>query len=123
MFSTGTVVVDEDFLKQQAMLEELNRQIEAQKQELATMSAEVASTASQEMMIPGLGEPVIPGLGEPSTSSTSGWTSIDTRVTPSTDPPFDHSAKAAPASLNNLNISNLQVCIVRKIKQLLNELT
>lgn len=103
------MVVDEELLKQQAMLEELNRQIEAQKQELATMSAEVASTTSSEMMIPGLGEPVIPGLGEPSTSSTSGWTSIDTRVTPSTDPPFDHSAKAAPASLNNLNISNLQV--------------
>jgi hypothetical protein len=89
------VVVDEELLKQQAMLEELNRQIEAQKKELATMSAEVASTTSSEIMIPGLGEPVIPGLGEPSTSSTSGWASIDTRVTPFTDPPFDHSAKAA----------------------------
>lgn len=89
------MVVDEELLKQQAMLEELNRQIEAQKKELATMSAEVASTTSSEMMIPGLGEPVIPGLGEPSTSSTSGWASIDTRVTPFTDPPFDHSAKAA----------------------------
>ena len=61
-------------------------------------------------MIPGLGEPVIRGLGEPSTSA--GPWATDTRVTPHTDPPFDHTAKAAaaaPASLNNLNIRNLQV--------------
>lgn len=107
--SWQTVIGDDELLKQQAMLEELNRQIEAQKQELASMSAEVAATTPPEMMIPGLGEPVIPGLGEPSTSSTAAWTSVDTRVTPSTDPPFDHSAKPAPASINNLNISNLQV--------------
>lgn len=105
------VIGDDELLKQQAMLEELNRQIEAQKQELASMSAEVAATTPPEMMIPGLGEPVIPGLGEPSTSSTAAWTSVDTRVTPSTDPPFDHSAKPAPASINNLNISNLQEII------------
>lgn len=96
------------------MLEELTRQIEAQKQELASMSAEVASTTSPEVMIPGLGEPVIPGLGEPSTSATSttttGWASNNTRVTPSTDPPFEHPAKAKSAALD-LNLSNLQVLL------------
>ena len=69
------------------------------------MSAGVTSS-HPEVMIPGLGEPVIPGLGEPSTSAGP-WAS-DTKFTPHTDPPFDHTA-AAPASLNNLNISNLQV--------------
>ena len=97
--------VEDGLLEQQAMLEDLNRRIEAEKQELAAMSAGVTSS-HPEVMIPGLGEPVIPGLGEPSTSAGP-WAS-DTRVTPHTDPPFDHTA-AAPASLNNLNISNLQV--------------
>lgn len=113
-----TVVVDEKLLKHQAMLEDLNRQIEAEKQELASLSTEVTTTKSPEVMIPGLGEPVIPGLGEPSTSSTTGWTNTNTRVTPMSDPPFDHSAKATPSSALNLNLSNLQVLIVVSIIRL-----
>lgn len=106
-----SVVVDEKLLKHQAMLEDLNRQIEAEKQELASLSTEVASSTSPEVMIPGLGEPVIPGLGEPSTSTTTGWASTDTRVTPMSDPPFDHSVKTTPTDALNLNLSNLQVII------------
>lgn len=94
------------------MLEELNRQIEEQKQELASMSAEVAGSET-DVLIPGLGEPVIPGLDGPSSSSNAvtTWSSsekgVGTRVTPSSDPPFDHSASANPTL--NLNLSNLQV--------------
>ncbi len=95
------------------MLEELNRQIEEQKQELASMSAEVVGSSETDVLIPGLGEPAIPGLDGPSSSSNAvtSWPSsekgIGTRVTPSSDPPFDHSANANPTL--NLNLSNLQV--------------
>ena len=107
------LVLDSDLLKQKAMLEELNRQIEEQKQELASMSAEVVGSSETDVLIPGLGEPVIPGLDGPSSSSNAvtSWPSsekgIGTRVTPSSDPPFDHSANANPTL--NLNLSNLQV--------------
>ena len=119
------MVVDEVLLKHQAMLEDLNRQIEAEKQELASLaSTEVAAVAAAaEVMIPGLGEPVIPGLGEPSTATGSSWPggvggggsgAIDTatKFTPSTDPPFDHSTTVKPPTSDNpldLNLTNLQV--------------
>lgn len=96
------------------MLDELNRQIEVQKQELASMSAEVVSNDT-DVLIPGLGEPAIPGLdGLPSSANAvTTWPSSDksagTRVTPSSDPPFDHSATNPANSTLNLNLSNLQV--------------
>lgn len=95
----------DEILKQKEMLEELNRKIAEEKQKLAVLTAEGAESSSAAgdggVVIPGLGEPVIPGLGEPS------WVGRDVRVTPSTDPPFEHPATAA-APLN-LNLSNLQV--------------
>lgn len=116
-YSPGQLLNDDEPLaaggnisKQKAMLDELNRQIEEEKQELASLSAEIPPG----VMIPGLGEPVvIPGLGDPAAHPprSSVWTKSDSNepiVTPSTDPPFEHSAKPASESLN-LNISNLQV--------------
>ena len=116
-YSPGQLLDDDDdgggptseILKQKEMLEELNRKIEKEKQIVAVMSAEVASTSpvAETNAIPGLGEPVIPGLGGFSSGGPS-WTK-ETRSTPSSDPPFEHATTAPPASSLNLNLSNLQV--------------
>ena len=62
-----------DLVEQQAMLDELNRKIEEQKKQLASMETEVSSSpligGGESVVIPGL-EPVIPGL-EPSSNSWS----------------------------------------------------
>lgn len=120
-YSPGQLLNDDDIdetndvLKQKEMLEELNRKIEEQKQELAVMSAEVVSkvglTDESSVLIPGLGEPVIPGLGGPSEIvSSNSWNSAkDTRVTPATDPPFEHSSTTPATAPLDLNLSNLQV--------------
>jgi len=66
-------VLGADLVEQQAMLDELNRKIEEQKKQLASMETEVSSSpligGGESVVIPGL-EPVIPGL-EPSSNSWS----------------------------------------------------
>ena len=92
------------------MLDELNRKIEEQKKQLASMATEVSSPTlkSESVVIPGL-EPVIPGL-EPSSNS---WD----------DPiPFDNSSQTLPTlrtlptkntGLNQISIpTNLQVSLI-----------
>lgn len=89
------------------MLDELNRKIEEQKKQLASMETEVSSspTLGESIVIPGL-EPVIPGL-EPSSSSCWNDSSIPAFSNPS--PP---SPRTENNALNQISIpTNLQVRI------------
>ena len=91
-------------MEQQAMLDELNRKIEEQKKQLASMETEVSSspTLGESIVIPGL-EPVIPGL-EPSSSSCWNDSSIPAFDNPSPPPPV-----AESSALNQISIpTNLQ---------------